>query len=150
MPMAQTLAFFLATNVDRYNHWMKLNPQDPRASEAEHTLETLCKNFLPHGSGVDMGCQIDHEHSTANRIVIAFGFHHMDEHGFYDGWTDHKCIITPDIRFGIEIKITGRDRNHIKDYLYDLFHHAITQQINYHYVDGDAFFTNDHNIIATV
>ena len=150
MPMTQTLAYFLATNVDRYHHWINSNPIDPRVDESEDILKILCKNFLPHGSGVNIGCDVDLEHSRPNRIIITFAFHHMDEHGYYDGWTEHKCIIKPDLRFGIDIRITGRDRNHVKDYLYELFNHAITQTINYHYVDGDAFFTNDHNIIATV
>ena len=55
-----------------------------------------------------------------NKIVISFGFHHMDENGMYDGWTNHDLIIRPDFD-GFKIKITGRDRNCVKDYLYELF-----------------------------
>jgi hypothetical protein len=73
----------------------------------------------PHGSGIDSGIQLD-DSSTAQKLVFTFGFHHMNENGMYDGWTQHKAIITPDLQFGYRLKITGRDRNQIKEYLYEI------------------------------
>jgi len=75
---------------------------------------------LPNGSGIDSGCKVDIENSGKNKVVIEFSFHHMNENGYYDGWTEHKAIFKPSLT-GIELKITGKDRNMIKDYLHDLF-----------------------------
>lgn len=76
---------------------------------------------LPHGSGFDSGCQIDVDATTATRVVIHTSFHHMDENGFYDGWTDHTVIARPDFEIGFRLSISGRDRNGWKDYAYDVF-----------------------------
>lgn len=76
---------------------------------------------LPSGSGLDSGCKIVVSDSNRNKIVIAFSFHHMDQAGSYDGWTDHQLIITPAFIGGFDWRITGRNRNEIKQYLYDLF-----------------------------
>jgi len=146
----QTLAYFLATNIDRYNHWRRQDQLDVRENLALETLDQLVVNFLPHGSGVDCGTTINIDKSTANRIVLEFAFHHMNEHGYYDGWTEHTCIITPDIRFGIEVRITGKDRNQIKDYLHDLFHYAVNQQITYSFQDGKYIYTDSNNISLTI
>jgi hypothetical protein len=94
--------------------------------DAEDRLFTYQKNHLPSGSGVDRGCKIDLDDSGPEKIVITFGFHHMDEHGSYDGWTDHKAIITPSLHFGFNLRITGKDRNGIKEYLSDLFHRVLS------------------------
>lgn len=75
---------------------------------------------LPSGSGIDSGMEMVREECTPKKIVFSFGFHHLNENGYYDGWTHHKLIITP--AFGdIDLHITGRDRNQVKAYLYDLF-----------------------------
>ena len=44
----------------------------------------------------------------------------MSETGFYDGWTEHKVIVTPSFA-GIDLRITGRNRNDIKDHIHDCF-----------------------------
>lgn len=98
-------------------------------AHADDKLDYLAKERLPSGSGVDAGCKIDRK-STAKRIVITFGFHHMDEHGSYDGWTDHTAVITPDFLWKFKLRITGRDRNGIKEYLYDLFDDALSATYN--------------------
>lgn len=86
----------------------------------EDAIEEYIKE-LPHGSGIDSGIKFDWDKSTLNSLMFTFGFHHMDENGSYDGWTDHQLIITPDLQSGYKIRISGKDRNMIKDYLYDLF-----------------------------
>lgn len=97
----------------------------------EDAIHDLCRAHLPHGSGIDgKHCQLDLESSTPDRLVLApADFHHMDEHG-YDGWTEHTVIVTPSLLFGFDLKITGRDRNEIKDYLHDVFHSALSQEIS--------------------
>ena len=88
--------------------------------QAKDKIKTLEKQ-LPSGSGVDAGSSVNLKLSTSQKIVIDTAFHHMDGNGYYDGWTEHKVIITPCLKYGYSIRITGRNRNQIKDYLYDLF-----------------------------
>lgn len=86
----------------------------------EERIEKILEN-LPHGSGIDAGCKFSWEDSTSEKLVFTFGFHHMDTNGYYDGWTDHKLTIRPSFLFEYDMKISGRNRNQIKEYLYDLF-----------------------------
>jgi hypothetical protein len=85
-----------------------------------HALEHL----LPHGSGIDNGCKVDLDRSHGDRLVIHFGYHHMDSNGMYAGWSEFTAIVTPSFS-GIHIRITGRNRNNIKDYLYDTFYDGL-------------------------
>lgn len=97
----------------------------------EQHAEALCKGFLPSGSGVDTGTKLDFDKSTAEKLVFTFGYHHMNENGMYSGWTDHKAIVTASLVFGIEIKITGRNRNGIKEYLNDRFDSDLSREIKW-------------------
>jgi hypothetical protein len=87
----------------------------------EEALEDMLRQ-LPSGSGLDSGVQFQWDESTAERLVFKCDFHHMDEHGMYDGWSEHRLIITPSLVYGFNMRITGRDRNGIKDYLTSLFY----------------------------
>jgi hypothetical protein len=52
----------------------------------------------------------------------------MDENGYYDGWTNHKLIVKPELsESGFDLHITGPDKNFVKDYLYDLFDHILSE-----------------------
>lgn len=98
---------------------------DAVLSEAytRHTdeLSAIVRECLPSGSGIDRGPVLDTSVSTANRLVLRLGFHHMDEHGFYDRWTDHAVIVQPAFVHGLTVTISGRDHNLIKDHLADTF-----------------------------
>lgn len=82
----------------------------------------------PSGSGIDTGTELDLDATNENKIVFTCGFHHMDENGCYDGWTEHKVIITPTFA-GFDVRVTGRDRNQIKDYLADEFHNWLSKPL---------------------
>ena len=75
----------------------------------------------PSGSGIDSGTTFDEDRSQHDKLVFSCSFHHMDEHGGYDGWTEHEIIVRPSLAFGITLRITGRDRNDIKDYLHEVY-----------------------------
>jgi hypothetical protein len=85
-------------------------------------INVLVNNFLPYGSGFDQGVTFSVNESNHNKLVFITSFHHMDENGFYCGWSDHKIIVTPDLTFGFNIKITGVNMRDIKDYISDCFH----------------------------
>ena len=84
-------------------------------------IEELVEKYLPHGSGFDAGTHFIVEESNRDKLVFKTAFHHMNENGYYDGWTEHKIIVTPDLLFGFNIKITGKNRNDIKEYIYSQF-----------------------------
>lgn len=83
-------------------------------------LESIVRNFAPSGSGIDNGTTINWD-SKEDKLVFDTAYHHMNEGGCYDGWTEHQVIVTPSLQFGACVKITGRDRNDIKDYLHDTY-----------------------------
>lgn len=93
------------------------------------TLRLFAKDFLPRGSGVDSGTLIDLDASTQCRLVFTTSYHHMNDGGYYDGWTDHTVVVKADLAGDIDIRITGRNRNDIRDYLHELFHHYLTQKV---------------------
>lgn len=87
------------------------------------------EELLPSGAGIDTGSIIDIERSTPDKLVIVFSFHHLNSNGFYTRWTDHTAVIKPSLAFGIDIRITGRDHNDIKDYLHEAFDCALRQEV---------------------
>lgn len=101
---------------------LKSDPEKEKEyrSNAIEAIEKQCEE-LPHGSGLDTGVQLDYLASKPDRIVFNTEFHHMNENGYYDGWSKHSLIITPKFG-GYDLRITGKDRNGIKAYLYDLFY----------------------------
>ncbi len=101
-------------------------------SMAEDSLAYLLKEHLPSGSGIDCGVKLD-ESSGPERLVFTLSFHHMDEAGYYDGWTEHKAIVTPTLadHDGMRLRVTGgRNRNDINDYLHDVMDSALTAGVD--------------------
>lgn len=80
------------------------------------TVANLVREYMPSGSGFDSGTELDSD-SKPNRLVFTTSFHHTNDGGMYDGWTEHSVIITPNLAHGFELRVTGRDRNDIKDYI---------------------------------
>lgn len=124
--LAQELASLLLAirNCDRAGNaeWA-----DKHASK----IDQLCRTHLPHGSGIDGSpATLDLEKSTPDRLVIGpLDFHHMDENGYYDGWTEHTAVVTPSLAFGFSVRITGRNRNDIKTYIGELIQEALGKQL---------------------
>ncbi len=93
-------------------------------------LVEFARDRLPRGAGLDKGTEIDIVASTPERIVLTTSFHHMDQDGGYNGWTDHEIIVTPSLGFGFNLRITGYNRNDIKPYLQDLFQETLSSEEN--------------------
>lgn len=120
-----TLIEDIASTIDAYHNCVKSGNALWEGKHLER-LEQIARNELPSGSGIDSGTAIDIERSSGNKIILTAGFHHMDENGYYDGWTEHEVIVTPAFD-GINLKITGRNRNEIKDYLHDVYYWTLLQ-----------------------
>ena len=76
---------------------------------------------LPHGGGFDDGTTIDIDNSGFSKIKLYTAFHHMPDIGVYDGWTNHTVTIRPMFGIGPDIKVSGKDRAGIKDYIAEVF-----------------------------
>lgn len=95
------------------------------ADRHEDRILRLVKDNLPSGAGFDNGTHIDLEKSTPERLVFTTAFHHMDDHGGYIGWSDHTVTVTPSLQFLFNLKVGGRDRRGIKEYIAEEFHAAL-------------------------
>ena len=97
---------------------------------ARHTeaINAMAKE-LPGGSGLDAGTSIDIDASAPNKLVLHTSFHHMNDNGMYDGWTEHTITVVPDLAFGFDLRISGRNRNDIKDLLAELFNEALRTEV---------------------
>ena len=75
-------------------------------------------------------CKIDLDSSHADKLVFYLSYQHMDE-GYWDGHTDHTVIVKPSLQFGFTLRITGHDRNDIKDLLHGEFDCALREDVRY-------------------
>lgn len=91
----------------------------------EATIETIM-NTAPSGSGIDSGTKLIHDECNPSRLVFQADFHHMNEGGYYAGWSEHKVTVTPSFD-GIDLSISGRNRNDIKEYLHDAFYQWLNE-----------------------
>lgn len=105
---------------DNWQHWRDM------AQMHESAIEKLCADHLPHGSGFDAGVKFNMEESRPDRLILAADFHHMDDNGFYCGWTEHRVIVRACLAFGFTLRITGVNRRGIKDYITDTFYSAMS------------------------
>ena len=89
------------------------------------------EDLLPHGSGFDSGTKIDLEASHADRLIFQTSFHHMDDAGFYSGWTEHTVTVTPAFIGDYHIRISGRNVNDIKEFIAEEFEYILRLDITY-------------------
>mgnify|MGYP001762209740 CR=1 FL=1 len=123
-----TLASLLSQCLLGMEHNTKGNAPDLVALWQERA-ERLVSEHMPSGSGVDTGTTLDLESSTPERLAFTLSFHHMDDCGHYDGWTEHRVIVRPSFAFGMDVRVTGRNRNGIKDYLADIYAESLRADV---------------------
>jgi hypothetical protein len=111
-------------NCEKSNNFEWLNKHKARILQ-------LVKDHMPSGSGFDSGTVIDFDASTSEKLVFDTSFHHMDEHGHYDGWTDHTVTVEPSLVYGFTlIDVSGQNRNDIKDYISETFDIVLTTEVD--------------------
>lgn len=125
MTPPQSWARYIAVQLQRAAHFD--GKDDLRAEGIRDDLQTYVKKHAPSGSGVDTGTILWVEKSNVAKLVFTCEFHHMNDGGYYDGWTQHKIIVTPTFD-GLDVRVSGRNRNDIRDYLGDLFAHWINEE----------------------
>lgn len=118
----------------------------------EAWIDHLVKNCLPSGSGIDCGTSIDLEASHGERLVLGTSFHHMHESGMYDGWTEHVITVTPSFSGGFHLRISGRNRNNIKEYLHEEYSCALVQDVSFewwkYHFDGVPTWQWNHDYMT--
>lgn len=117
----------LASTIEAYHNCVKHDNVEWRDRHLDRIRQL--EQLLPSGSGVDAGTKVDVDVSTGDKIVLHTSFHHMNENGFYVGWTSHMVIVRPTFIGDMNFKITGPNRNDIKEYLGDLFYEALRQPV---------------------
>ena len=123
----KTLINELASQIDAYMHCQKTGNVEWEAKHKAKIDEYV--EALPSGCGIDNGTKLLIDDCKDNLLVLQVGYHHMDDAGGYDGWTEHIVKARPSFIHGIELSISGRDRNAIKEYLYDVYRSALTQTV---------------------
>ena len=93
-------------------------------------IEEIVKDEFPSGSGFDAGTTFNFDESKPERLVFDTSFHHMNDGGYYDGWTEHKVIVTPSLVTGFDLRVTGKDKRDIKDYIGECFHQCLNAEIS--------------------
>jgi len=99
------------------------------AKHEKRALDLVHEHF-PHGSGFDSGTTLDLDVSTEEKIVFSTSFHHMNQHGSYDGWTEHTVTVRPSLAFGFRLTISGPNRNEIKDVIGEAFDFALRLDVD--------------------
>lgn len=89
--------------------------------------EALVRQCMPSGSGFDSGTTLEWDASRSDKLVFTTKYHHMNDVGYYTRWTDHTVTVRADLVHGITLVIGGRDYREIKDYIAEVFHHALTE-----------------------
>ena len=117
IPIYRTIA---ARVLARQNCFIRDDPLDWFTKHGEY-IDALVKRYAPSGSGFDAGTRLDWDATTPERLVFVTSFHHLTEHGYYDGWTEHRVTIRPSLALAYHMTISGRDRNEIKDYIGECF-----------------------------
>jgi hypothetical protein len=99
-------------------------------------------DMLPSGGGWDLGTSLA-EGSGPEKIMLYGEWHHIND-GMYDGWTEHTIVVTPSLQYGFKLRITGVNRNDIKDVIADEFHEVLSMPVwEYDYALEGGFVVED-------
>jgi hypothetical protein len=130
--MQRPLYQALAGLVGAYLRCVNDETRQEWADKHRAAIWAMVRAHLPHGAGFDSGTDIDLDASTDEKLVFTTSYHHMNENGFYDGWTEHKVTVRPSLAAGFVLRISGRDRNDFKDYASEVFSHALLTEVDEH------------------
>lgn len=84
----------------------------------------------PSGGGFDNGASLNRGGSGSEHLRFDVSFHHMDEYGHYDGWTEHEVHVRPSLGFEIEVRAYGPNRNAILDFIEEVFYNWLMEEID--------------------
>lgn len=115
---------------DRLEAYQNSRKRNSLAWRERHVRSLMrLQELLPSGAGIDNGTRIDLDKSTSERLVFTTAFHHMNGAGCYNGWSGHQVIVTPSLTRKFNLRLTGQDKNRIKEHLGETFYHALLQPV---------------------
>lgn len=87
--------------------------------------------LIPSGSGIDVTPRTWRSVDISPReIRFDVEFHHMNDGGFYDGWTTHTIVVRPSFD-GVSVSVSGRNRRDVKDHLHEVMEYAFTRHVTW-------------------
>lgn len=95
----------------------------------EERVRDIEKEWLPRGSGFDVGTSVDLIMSSDKQLVLRTSYHHMNEAGMYDRWTDHTVYVGASLQHGFTLRISGKNYNDIKEYIAQVFLYALEKEV---------------------
>ena len=87
----------------------------------------MLQKLLPIGNGIEKECVISLK-STKKRIVIDTAYWHPNDNYETGLWTDHQVVITPSFEGEINIRVTGKNVDNIKEYINEVFRKALMKE----------------------
>lgn len=131
--METKLYTILAQQVSAYQGYT--SQQGLRGNRLESKLRAIAERimdyvekYMPIGSGIE-NTRLVLAKSTESVLVFSCAYHHMNETGFYTGYTYHEIKVSSSLTNEINIRITGKDRYDIKEYLDQIFFDALVQDV---------------------
>jgi hypothetical protein len=107
---------------------------EPRFAEALQVSEERLKRLIdsaPWGSGFDRGTNLEIADQKAGQLRFDTAFHHIDDNGTYDGWTEHVVTVKPSLAWGFELRVSGRNRDNIKEHIAERFDSWLNELVDY-------------------
>jgi hypothetical protein len=145
--MKKPLYTVLASLMGAYHRCIESRNEEWERKHRER-IEALVRQYLPSGSGFDTGTKIDFACSTEERLEFDTAFHHMNDVGYYDGWTEHGIIVTPSLSSGFKLRITGRNRRDIKDYIAEQVDHILHEEVEEYEQPAATDTAKSNNIVS--
>lgn len=84
----------------------------------------------PSGSGIDSGTSFIPGECNKKQLVFFTSYQHVDENGYYDARTYHRVIVTHNL-LGLNIRVTGRNKNNIRDYLSNVYRDWLMRDVDW-------------------
>lgn len=106
-----------------------LGQTDPILYVAALKRQNRIEDSLPGGSGFDLGTTI--ERVTDQNIVFWTAVHRMEPKGVYDGWTEHRVVVSPATGLVIHIDMSIANLNHVRDRIEKVFNEAMAQEFEW-------------------
>lgn len=94
-------------------------------------IARISRECLPSGAGIDNGTRVLGLTSESRGFELVLDYHHMNDTGYYTGWTEYRAYIRPAFN-GLEITLSGRNVNDCKEYLHQTLHESLSAALPAH------------------
>lgn len=67
---------------------------------------------------------------TSAAIRYEVSYHHMNDTGYYDGWTEHTVVVRPAFE-SVDVRVSGRNRQDVKELIHEAVNYAFTRRVTW-------------------